>query len=571
MIKIEKHPHGIAISADGGVDRNKRTKNLELEFGVYRGFVTRGRLIVPIEAASSLLEILGFEGVIWDEAILSSTQLKQDHRESQLKARSEVEQALKAPYIALNDYARVQRLDPHQVEAVAAIVSPSLKGIAIFDEQGTGKTITALAAFDCLRERGKVRRLLVIAPKSVLTAWQVQCAEFLDGRCRVIQLVGSAAIRRRSLLSPHDIVLVNYETAVASEELLRTVVSAQPANYMLVIDESYFVKNPDTARARMARRLRATCERAVILCGTPAPNSSVDIVNQVDIADEGVAFAGRIISKDPEEAYAEVSAALQDVIYLRRLKEHVLPEIPAKQIEKVYFNLAPRQRALYNQARDTLAIEVSGVDNLYFTRNRGSFLAKRIRLLQICSNPRIIDPLYDEVPSKIRALDRLVKELVEEQGKKIVIWSYFRMSLSGIAERYHRHGVVRIDGTVVNIEDRLKAIELFQRDPDTRIFVGNAAAAGAGITLTAAHHAIYESFSNQAAHYLQSIDRIHRRGQTDTAVSHVLIARNTIEEHEYGNLVRKEHEGRELLGDHYREPMTRERFLSELLPTSKSK
>lgn len=564
MIRVEKHPRGIAVSAEDGLDRNRRTRNLELTLGV--GFVSAGRLIAPIETAGAVLDLLGLDGVSWDADALSEARQRQRHRSMQMNARAEVTHALKEPYSVLKGYARLHRLDPHQVAAVAAIVSPSLKGLAVFDEQGTGKTITALAAFDWLREQGVVQRLLVIAPKSVLTAWQMQCGQFLEEQYRVVLLSGSAAARRRTLLLPHDILLAGYEAAVASEDMLSAIISTAPTKHMLVVDESYFVKNPSTARAKVVTKLRASCERAIVLCGTPAPNSAIDVVNQVDIADGGVAFAGRTIPKDPQEARAIVIDALEGSIYLRRLKEEVLPDIPAKQFERIYLELNKRQRQLYNAARDQLEQEVRRVDDNEFRHQISSFLAERVRLLQICSNPSKLYPSYDEIPAKVRALDQLIRELVQERGKKVVIWSYFRASLEEIAKRYDALGVARIDGSVTRLKDRLAAIECFQTDPNTRLFIGNAAAAGAGITLTAAHHAIYESFSNQAAHYLQSIDRIHRRGQNEQTVYHVLIARNTIEEHEYRALTEKERAGHELMGDRVEEPMTRERFLSELEP-----
>jgi SNF2 family DNA or RNA helicase len=63
---------------------------------------------------------------------------------------------------------------------------------------------------------------------------------------------------------------------------------------------------------------------------------------------------------------------------------------------------------------------------------------------------------------------------------------------------------------------------------------------------------------------MQSVDRIHRRGQTYDVTYHVLLAKNTIEEHEFDRLLDKERASRDLLGDRYREPLTRERFLAEL-------
>lgn len=563
MIKVEKHIRGLVISAEGGVDRNRKTRHLQQQLRSHETFIVGGRLITQLEALGEIFDLLG-EEVDWDNDLLHIALKRHDHRRMQIRARLEVAAAIEDPHSVLAGYEMLGRLDEHQAQAVAAIVMPSLKGIAIFDEQGTGKTLMTLSAFDFLHERARVHKLLVIAPKSVLVAWQTQAKEFLGDKYRVGVVTGRAAVRRRTILGNYDIVLVGYETAIQEEKLLSITVNANPLSYMLVIDESYFVKNPETARSLAVTRLRAGCERAVVLCGSPVPNSAVDVVNQIDLADGGVAFGGVTIPKDSDEAYEEIAGVLQNAIYLRRLKEDLFPDIPLKQIEKVYLDLAQRQKEMYERARDKLIIEVRSVDDRQFTQRLSSFLTKRVRLLQICSNPRMLDPLYDEVPAKLSVLDRLLEELVVEQSKKVVIWSYFRVSLDEIVKRYSNYGVVRIDGTVLRIEDRLTAVEKFQKDPRTRIFVGNAAAAGAGITLTAAHHAIYESFSNQAAHYMQSADRIHRRGQAEQVVSHVLIGRDTLEEYEFQRLLRKEQAGKQLLGDKFVEPVTRERLLAEL-------
>ena len=94
-----------------------------------------------------------------------------------------------------------------------------------------------------------------------------------------------------------------------------------------------------------------------------------------------------------------------------------------------------------------------------------------------------------------------------------MVWSFYRSSLDRIAQRYSSYGVARIDGSVTSSADRRDAVKSFQEDDETMLFLGNPAAAGAGLTLHRSRVAIYESLSNQAAHYLQSLDRIHRRGQ----------------------------------------------------------
>lgn len=563
MIRIISHARGIAICPTEGADRNTDTLRLG-EMLADRAYVSGGRLVAPLDAAAEVLEVLPASVASWDNDILEYATKQSIDRASQLRARLEVAGALETPLEAVADYPRTRLLDRHQVDAVAVLTIPSLRGVALFDEQGTGKTIAALAAFDLLRLRGRVRKLIVIAPKSVLVSWHEQTTQFLGHRTRVSLVAGTATSRRRAVRRSHDVLLVGYESAVQEEPLLRTIIAAEPNTYMLVIDESYFVKNPETIRAQSVTRLREYCERAIVLCGTPAPNSPADVVNQIDIADRGIAFGGRRMSNDRDVAIQEVKNGLANAVVIRRLKEDVLPHLTAKQTIKTYLDLAPIQRDLYERSRRDLSRAVLTVSEEQFRKSLTSFLAQRLRLLQICSNPRAVDPLYDEVPAKLDALDQVLRELVEHRGLKVVVWSHFRVSLDAIAERYARYGCVRIDGSVKSLDARARAIDSFQGDPNIRMFLGNAGAAGAGITLTAAHHAIYESFSNQAAHYMQSVDRIHRRGQTNDVVSHVLIARDTLEEREFARLMEKERAGRQLLGDDYSEPMTRERFLVDI-------
>lgn len=563
MIRVESHARGMSLSADDSATRNSLIRHLEKRCGGNQILVFKSQLILPITLAGDVLDLVNVQAH-WDKDILRQAQAQSDHRRMQLTARVEVARALEDPRSALEGYKHLAKLDPHQVAAVAAITVPSLKGLALFDEQGTGKTIVALAAFDRLRMLDKLQRLLVVAPKSVVGAWHSDCKSFLGQCYSVATVTGSSPKRKKIIQTYHDILLVSYDAAVREQGLIRMIIAAQPMAYMLVVDESYFVKNPKTARARMIGAIRPFCERALVLCGTPAPNSSVDIVNQIDIADGGVAFAGRSISKDPEEAHATIAQTLDQTILLRRLKEDVFPNLPSKQLERVLVDLTPIQRKLYDQARDRLAISIRSIDDREFTRNLGSFLAKRAALLQICSNPSSIDPLYSENPAKLGALDILLRELIATRNRKVVIWSFFRRSLQAIAERYGYYGLVRIDGSISRIEDRLEAIDRFQNDESVRLFLGNAAAAGAGITLTASHHSIYESFSNQAAHYMQSVDRVHRRGQTDVVTSYILLARNTIETREFDAILKKERAGSQLLGDPHKELITRERFLADL-------
>jgi SNF2 family DNA or RNA helicase len=110
---------------------------------------------------------------------------------------------------------------------------------------------------------------------------------------------------------------------------------------------------------------------------------------------------------------------------------------------------------------------------------------------------------------------------------------------------------------------RREAIRRFQEDSHTMLFVGNLAAAAAGLTLHRARYAIYESMSNQGAHYFQSLDRIHRRGQERPVEYIVLLCDRTIEQSEYSRLAMKEAMAHTLLGDRMQRPVTRTDMLNE--------
>ena len=144
---------------------------------------------------------------------------------------------------------------------------------------------------------------------------------------------------------------------------------------------------------------------------------------------------------------------------------------------------------------------------------------------------------YNETPAKMLMLDDLLERRVGQEREKAVLWSFYRKSIDELVARYGRYGVVRYDGTVTDASERGEAVRRFQEDEGTRLFIANPAAAGAGLTLHRARLAIYESMSNQAAHYLQSIDRIHRRGQDREVEYVVLLCEDTLEVREYERLI----------------------------------
>jgi SNF2 family DNA or RNA helicase len=464
----------------------------------------------------------------------------------------------------LTDSAGLSTLDAHQLVNVAAMTLPGGFGMCIFDEQGAGKTVTMIYAFDLLAARDEADFAVVVAPKSMIPEWPKDFHRFRGDLYKTVIVAGSRKEKRWALAAGADVVVTNFETAVSMEAEMKALLRSRPGRGVLVVDESFFIKSLDAKRTRAIRRLREWCGRAFVLCGTPAPNSPSDIVQQFSLVDFGLSFEGVDIPADR----ADATPAVQDVVdrrglYLRHLKADVM-DLPQKRFQRIYVPLEPVQRRLYEGALRDLIVDVESASDDDFTRRISNFLARRAALLQICSNPRGVSADYKETPAKLVALDGLLDRLVAVEREKVILWSFYTRSIDALVDRYARYGVLRYDGQVSDVAARREAVRRFQEDDDAMVFVANPAAAGAGLTLHRARIAIYESLSNQAAHYLQSLDRIHRRGQTREVEYLVLLGDGTIEQQEYERLVEKEAMAQALLRDEVTSPLTRETFLADV-------
>lgn len=456
-------------------------------------------------------------------------------------------------------------LDPAQQIAVTAMTTEGLLGLCLFDEQGIGKTLTAIAAFDVLKERGGTDCLIIVCPVTMIGGWKKELDKFVPGKYRVRAAEGSAEEKRKAVLSPFDILICNFESVPSMLVALKGVLSSKKAT--LVVDESFNVKNSEAFRTTAVRELRDSCVKGFVMCGTPAPNSSVDVISQFDIADSGYTFAGFELPKDEVDRTARINEYIeQRGAYVRRLKEQVLPNLPEKDFKLVSVTMVGKQAALYEEARSRLELSLKSMDNATFRKSLATYFQQRSALLQICACPEAVDPSFTGASVKLEALDKLVEEVVERRGKKILIWSFYKASLRSIMERYERYSPVLIDGTS-SATERAESVHCFQNNPEVRVCVANPAAAGAGITLHAASEAVYISFSNQAAHFLQSLDRIHRRGQVaENVIYHLVVCRGTIEEGEVQRLRQKEVRQHELLGDEIKWPNSLDEALAELTP-----
>lgn len=417
-------------------------------------------------------------------------------------------------------------LETHQKTAVNAMTRKNLLGVCLFDEQGTGKTFAALAAFDLLKDAGEIDFMMVVAPQSALNAWRDDAKKIPSFRVSIVE--GTAEKKSTALRARADIYALSYDSLPSILQTAKA--TANRGKCLLVADEAFKIKNPVAERSRMIRELRAVCARAFVLSGTPAPRTPEDVIHQSDVADNGYAFQGyRSVGDREKDAEAVYNTLVSRGMFLRRTKEEVLPELPPKDLRVIPIALSGRQRALYEDARDNLELHLTNMNNERFKKELTDYFQRRAKLLQMCGCPSMVDEMFPDDHAKIKKLDELVEEIVVNNGGKLVVWTGYTRSVEEIARRYDRHGTAVIYGKISS-EQRRDAIDRFQNDPATRIFVGNPAAAGAGITLHAAADNVYMSYTDKAADFIQSIDRTHRIGQTaDSVRYYFLVCENTIE------------------------------------------
>lgn len=430
---------------------------------------------------------------------------------------------------------------------------------ANFSVPGAGKTSTLLALYETLRERDVVDRLLVVAPKNAFVAWEDELALCYreEQRPRLRRLQGGASGVVAALADQPEIALITYQLLLNVEETVKAWAASHRTQ--VALDESHRVKSGYAAvTAAAALDLAGVAVRRDIMSGTPLPHSPEDLRPQLDFLWPGqrVLPDARIGAGAEPEVIDEVERALRP-LYVRTTKEEL--ELPELDVQPALVNLGPLQRELYEFLRSEAARAASGMQarDQRFFRLLGRHV---VRLLQAAVNPMLltqgalVDSLATEpVPEGTRAWNLLrefaryerpakIEEVVRRtdalvaSGEKVLIWTQFVMNVLSLEHLLAEHGAVVLYGQVPTGDDddistREGRIRAFHDDPDTKVMIANPAAAGEGISLhRACHHALYLDRNFNAAHYLQSLDRIHRLGLEDVEPEvRIVVARDTID------------------------------------------
>ena len=202
-------------------------------------------------------------------------------------------------------------------------------------------------------------------------------------------------------------------------------------------------------------------------------------------------------------------------------------DLPKKIYRSIYCEWETIQFELYQQIRDNFRaiIYQNGQPSV---DEAESILKRLLRLVQIASNPGIVDSSYTGEPGKLINLNQILDGITDKKEKAIV-WTTFTENADWLHRKLATYGTVKVHGKL-SMEQRNKAIEKFCNDDATKILIATPGAAKEGLTLTVANHVIFYDRSFSLDDYLQSQDRIHRISQERVCYVYNLIMQDSIDE-----------------------------------------
>ncbi len=401
-------------------------------------------------------------------------------------------------------------------------------GGCLADDMGLGKTVQVLAFLESRRQReaaGRRRPSLVVAPKSLVFNWK-QEAERFTPRLKVLDHTGLARARDPRGLDGCDLVLTTYGT------LRRDILLFKDVKFdYAILDEAQAIKNAGSESARAARLLSA--KHRLALSGTPIENHLGELWSLFEFLNPGMlgraaAFRTTLGKPSPENR-AVLARAVRPFI-LRRTKEQVARDLPAKTEQTISCELESSQRSLYDELRDHYRRSLlARVERDGIGRAKIQILEALLRLRQAACHPGLIDPRYrNEAGAKIETLLPQLTEVLEE-GHKALVFSQFTSFLAILRPRLEKMRIPYeyLDGQT---RDRAERVRRFQEDPACPLFLVSLKAGGLGLNLTAAEYVfLLDPWWNPAVE-AQAVDRAHRIGQQRAVFAYRLIAKDTVEE-----------------------------------------
>lgn len=447
---------------------------------------------------------------------------------------------------------------------------------ANFSVPGSGKTSVVLTVYEKLRSEGKVNVLFVVGPPSSFGPWK---KEFLDTLGRnphnIILAGGNKDQRKNYYYSTQDhraeLYLTSFQTLLSDKKEVSQFLKQKNLKAFFVVDEAHYIKQIRGNWAQATLHQAEGAKYRCVLTGTPMPRSYTDVFNLFDFLwpnQSPIPSSEKTRIKVCEEHgdTKGVKKTLDKYIgpLFYRVRKSDLKLKPQNFLVPYSIEMAPYERKIYDAIFKKIKhySQKDYFKNIAFINKIGR--GRIMRLRQSVSYPKLLNTAIDdyneklfddladlksiirrydslETPAKITTLISLVK-LLRRKKEKVVIWSNFIDTIKLIEKHFKQEGFfckkiygnTPVEGTTFKEEETREKIRDEFVDPASGldILIANPAACAESISLhKSCHHAIYYDLSYNAAQYLQSLDRIHRVGGSETieANYHFLQYKDTID------------------------------------------
>ena len=400
------------------------------------------------------------------------------------------------------------------------------------------KTIMAIGIAGVLYQAERIRRVLVVAPLSILGVWEDEFRKFAAFDYNLAILTGSGVKKAETLScltgESLQVAVVNYESAWRLEKEI-----AAWAPDLIVCDEAHKIKSHSTAVSKAMHRLGARASYRLLLTGTPITNRTIDIFSEYKFLAPQVfgnsfySWRNRyfdlvgygnhtpVLKKSMEP---ELTQKMHSIAY--RVTKADCLDLPATTDIIRYVDLEPTAAKLYRNLVQNSYTELGQSEV-----TAANILARLLRLSQLTggflggdddSRPQSVSK------AKLDALADIIEE-AQNEGRKLVVIARFLPELAAIKTLLEKQGI-KYSAISGETKDRTEQVRQFQEDPSVTVFVGQIATAGLGVTLTAASTMVFYSTDYSMSNHEQARARIHRVGQQENCSYIYLVAKGTIDE-----------------------------------------
>jgi len=425
---------------------------------------------------------------------------------------------------------------PYQLDGIAFAVGAGRAVLA--DDMGLGKTIQGIGVAELLSHEAGISRTLVICPASLKSHWRLEIQRFSGRTCQLV--LGSSEERSAQYDNPCFFTLCNYE------QVLRDLPTIERVKWdLIILDEGQRIKNWEAKTSQVIKALKSPF--ALVLSGTPLENRLDELYSVVEFIDDrrlGPAFRfynryrvvdgkGRVLGYQNLDDLRE---RLKPVL-LRRTRKTVMTELPPRTTEIRRIPPTSEQLEIHDGQMRLIQIIIS---KKYISEMDLLRLQKALLICRMAANSTF---LVDKVPpgysSKLVEFENLIDQLVEEEDRKIVLFSEWTTMLNLIEPLLSKRKLsyVRLDGSVPQ-KKRQGLISQFQKERNFKLFITTNAGA-IGLNLQAANTVINVDLPWNPAMLEQRISRVHRMGQRRPVQAFLLVTEETLEEKLLGTLSAK--------------------------------